>query len=64
MVRDNYIEWLRAILRGLDLEYKYYYDQQDAESCYEVKLEWQEWHCELMTFLRAEKRSNAYHGGH
>lgn len=59
---EEYKDILRAQMRGLRLEYAIYSDRDDSESCAEIREEFKTVQYELLTFCRAEKRSNNYHG--
>ena len=59
---EEYKDILRAQMRGLRLEFAIYSERDDSESCEEIRQEFKQVQYELLTFTRAEKRSNNYHG--
>jgi hypothetical protein len=64
LTREGYLAWLKANLKSLNLEYAYYHDRGDTDSCYEIMQEYKALQFECVQFLRAEKRQKLYHGGH
>jgi len=59
---EEYKDSLRAKMKGLRLEFAIWRERNDTESCQEVREEFKSLQYELLTFCRAEKRSNNYHG--
>lgn len=57
----EYIQGKRAILRGLQIEKKYYQELDDLDSARECQLEWRDEFNEMCEFKEALIRSDEYH---
>ena len=56
-----YKQMLTSEQNSLNLEYKYYFDRGDIESCEEIIFEFLELRHQRAMFCKAERRSRNYH---
>ena len=58
----EYRHVLNCHLKSLEREFQHYRERDDLESCQEIRQEYRALIQEILTFNRAEKRSEKYHG--
>ena len=59
--KKGYIKSLKANMISLQLEYEWYLERDDRESCQEIQDEYTDIFNELKMFLVAWKKSEQYH---